>query len=69
LVGVTASSVALGVGINLNSTNIISPKMSQYSFDLNEVTKLPIIYDDGCHANYGQTNTTECLYADANSSK
>jgi hypothetical protein len=43
--------------------------MSQYSFDLNEVTKLPIIYDDGCHANYGQTNTTECLYADTNSSK
>ncbi len=69
LVGVTASSVALGVGINLNSSNIISPKMSQYSFDLNEVTKLPIIYDDGCHANYGETNTTECLYGDKSSNK
>jgi len=43
--------------------------MSQYSFDLNEVAKLPIIYDDGCHANYGQTNTTECLYGDKRSSK
>ncbi|CAB4965140.1 unannotated protein [freshwater metagenome] len=69
LVGVTASSVALGVGINLNSSNIISPKMSQYSFDLNEVTKLPIIYDDGCHANYGEINTTECLYGDKSSNK
>jgi len=69
LVGVTASSVAIGIIINLNSTNIISPKMSQYSFDLNEVAKLPIIYDDGCHANYSQTNTTECLYGDKRSSK
>jgi peptidoglycan/LPS O-acetylase OafA/YrhL len=69
LVGITASSVAIGVIINLNSTNIISPKMSQYSFDLNEVAKLPIIYDDGCHANYGQTNTTECLYGDKSSNK
>ena len=43
--------------------------MSQYSFDLNEVTKLPIIYDDGCHANYGEINTTECLYGDKSSNK
>jgi hypothetical protein len=69
LVGVTASSVALGVAINLNSSNIISPKMSKYSFDLNEVIKLPIIYDDGCHANYGETNTTKCLYGDKSSNK
>ena len=69
LVGVTASSVALGIAINLNSINIISPKISQYSFDLNEVTKLPIIYNDGCHADFGQTNTTECLYGDTSSNK
>ena len=69
LIGVTASSVALGVGINLNSTNIISPKMSPYSFDLNEVTRVPIIYNDGCHADFGQTNTTECLYGDTGSDK
>jgi peptidoglycan/LPS O-acetylase OafA/YrhL len=69
LVGVTAFSVTFGVVINLNSSNIISPKMSQYSFDLNEVTKLPIIYDDGCHANYGETNTIKCLYGDRRSNR
>jgi peptidoglycan/LPS O-acetylase OafA/YrhL len=69
LVGITTSSVALGVGIYLMSTDKIAPKMSPYSFDLSEVTRLPIIYNDGCHADSGQTNTTECLYGDTSSNK
>ena len=68
-IALTTTSVAVGVFININTTNIISPKMSQYSFDLNEVRRLPIIYDDGCHANYGQVNTTKCLYGDKSSNK
>jgi peptidoglycan/LPS O-acetylase OafA/YrhL len=69
LIGITASSVGLGILINLNSSNIISPKISQYSFDLKKVARLPIIYEDGCHANYGQVNTTKCLYGDKSSAK
>jgi hypothetical protein len=34
------------------------------SFSVSEVTKRPIVYDDGCHVNNGETQSPDCTYGE-----
>ena len=60
-VGVTLISLTLGLAINSSSSDLITLEDgSQYS--LAEIMKKPIVYDDGCHVNNGETTSPDCTY-------
>lgn len=65
----TAISLFSGIAIASTSSSQITLKDGRYSFDLNEVTAKPIVYDDGCHVNYGENKSGECVYGDLKASK
>ena len=57
----TAISLSLGLAINSSSSDLITLEDgSQYS--LAEIMKKPIVYDDGCHVNNGETTSPDCTY-------
>jgi hypothetical protein len=66
-VGTTVISLVAGLIISSTSSSTISVKGTQYKFDLAQVVQKPIVYDDGCHVNYGESESGECLYGDKNS--
>jgi peptidoglycan/LPS O-acetylase OafA/YrhL len=60
-VAATLISLTLGLAINSSSSDLITLKDgSQYS--LAEIVKKPIVYDDGCHVNNGETRSPDCTY-------
>jgi len=60
-VGATLISLTLGLAINSSSSDLITLEDgSQYS--LAEIMKKPIVYDDGCHVNNGETTSPDCTY-------
>lgn len=65
----TVISLVAGLLIASTSSSIINVKGTKYSFDLNEVVKKPIVYDDGCHVNYGESESDKCEYGDLESKK
>ena len=65
----TAISLVAGLLIASTSSSNISIKGTNYSFDLNEVVQKPIVYDDGCHVNYGESVSDTCEYGDLTSKK
>ena len=65
----TAISLVAGLLIASTSSSIINIKGTNYSFDLNEVVQKPIVYDDGCHVNYGESVSDACEYGDLTSKK
>ena len=66
-VGTTVISLVAGLIISSTSSSTISVAGTQYKFDLAKVVQRPIVYDDGCHVNYGESESGECLYGDRNS--
>ena len=60
-VGATLISLTLGLSINSSSSDLITLEDgSQYS--LAEIMKKPIVFDDGCHVNNGETTSPDCTY-------
>ena len=60
-VSATLISLTLGLAINSSSSDLITLEDgSQYS--LAEIMKKPIVYDDGCHVNNGETTSPDCTY-------
>lgn len=66
---VTAISVFLGITIILTSSDKIDVSGINGAVSLAQIKARPLIYDDGCHANYSQTKSNLCEYGDINSSK
>ena len=64
----TLSSVLVASAILLTTKDDISLPNGR-SVSLASVMQKPKIYDDGCHANYGNKNSPECLYGDVNSKR
>ncbi|MEY4290414.1 MAG: hypothetical protein RL130_356 [Actinomycetota bacterium] len=57
----TSFSLLLGVVIHFSWNDRIKLDNGT-SFSVSEVTKRPIVYDDGCHVNNGETVSPECTY-------
>ena len=66
---VTVASVFLGAAIMLTNTDKIDVSGVNGAVSLAQIKARPLIYDDGCHANYNQTESGKCEYGDLNSSK
>jgi peptidoglycan/LPS O-acetylase OafA/YrhL len=58
----TAGSLLAGVAIASTASSVINIKGTNYSFDLRQVVAKPAVYGDGCHVNYGETESGDCTY-------
>ena len=59
-----------GVLIAATATSTITTNGKEtYTFNLNELVKKPIVYDDGCHVNYGETKSALCTYGSKKAAK
>lgn len=68
-VSTTVASLIVGILIATSATSIIITKGENPStFDLAEIMARPAVYDDGCHVNYGESKSGDCIYGDKNSS-
>ena len=67
-IAATLSGILVASGILLTTKDDISLPNGR-SVSLAAVMQKPKIYDDGCHANYGNKNSAECLYGDVNSKR
>jgi peptidoglycan/LPS O-acetylase OafA/YrhL len=67
-IAATLSGILVASGILLTTKDDISLPNGR-SVSLAAVMQKPKIYDDGCHANYGNKNSPECLYGDVNSKR
>ncbi len=66
---ITIVSVLIGTTIMFTSSNKIDITGIDGAVSLSQIKARPIIYQDGCHANYAQTISDTCEYADLNSAK
>ena len=66
---VTVASVFLGAAIMLTNTDKIDVSGVNGAVSLAQIKARPLIYDDGCHANYNQTESSKCEYGDLSSTK
>jgi peptidoglycan/LPS O-acetylase OafA/YrhL len=66
---ITLVSVLIGTVIILSSSDKIDVSGINGAVSLAQIKARPLVYDDGCHANYAQTQSDECLYADTKSEK
>ena len=66
-VSTTLISLVAGLAIIASASSTISVKGTSYTFDLTDVMRKPIVYDDGCHVNYGESKSPSCTYGDINS--
>jgi len=57
----TVVSLTMGLAINLSSTDKITLEDGT-QFSLNQIMAKPIVYDDGCHVNNGETTSPDCTY-------
>jgi hypothetical protein len=64
----TLSGVMVASTILLTTKDDISLPNGR-SVSIASVMQKPKIYEDGCHANYGNKNSPECLYGDVNSKR
>ena len=67
-VAATLSGILVASGILLTTKDDISLPNGR-SVSMAAVMQKPKIYDDGCHANYGNKNSPECLYGDVKSKR
>lgn len=67
-IAATLSGVLVASGILVTTKDDISLPNGR-SVSLAAVMQKPKIYDDGCHANYGNKNSPECLYGDVNADR
>ena len=66
---ITAVSVLLGGSIIFTSSDKIDVSGINGAVSLAQIKARPLVYDDGCHANYAQTKSGKCEYANTASSK
>ena len=67
-ISATLTGVLVASGILLTTKDDISLPNGR-SVSLAAVIQKPKIYDDGCHTNYGEKKSPECLYGDVNSDR
>lgn len=66
----TIASLLAGIAIASSASSMISTRGDKnYTFDLVKVMEKPAVYGDGCHVNYGETESGFCTYGDTQSSK
>jgi len=66
---ITLVSVLIGTAIIFSSSDKIDVSGINGAVSLAQIKAGPLVYDDGCHANYAQTKSDECIYADTKSDK
>jgi peptidoglycan/LPS O-acetylase OafA/YrhL len=66
---ITLVSVLIGTVIIFSSSDKIDVSGINGAVSLAEIKARPLVYDDGCHANYAQTQSAKCEYADTKSEK
>ena len=66
---ITLVSVLIGTAIIFSSSDKIDVSGINGAVSLAQIKARPLVYDDGCHANYAQTKSDECVYADTKSDK
>jgi len=64
----TAASLVMGAAIYLSFNDEIKLNNGR-SYSVNELIKRPVIYDDGCHVNNGETVSPECTYGERGAKK
>lgn len=65
----TGLSLFLGTLIFFTNSDKIDVSGINGAVSLAQIKARPAVYDDGCHANYAQTKSTECEYAVTDSDK
>jgi len=65
----TACTVLLGTVIVFTSSDKIDVSGINGAVSLSQIKARPLVYDDGCHANYSQTQSSQCEYGDLSSDK
>ena len=65
----TAVFLLAGIAIASIASSVINVKGTNYAFDLKEVIERPAVYDDGCHVNYGEPESGECIYGKIGSAR
>ena len=66
----TIISLLAGIAIASSSSSMISTRGGKsLTFDLAKVMEKPAIYGDGCHVNYGETESDYCTYGDKRASQ
>ena len=63
----TVASLVFAAVITSTASSTIAVKGSDFKFTLEQVTKKATIFLDGCHVNYGETESGVCEYGDVNS--
>jgi len=63
----TIVSLLAGAVIASTASSVINVKGTNYSFDLKQVVAKPAVYGDGCHVNYGETESGDCTYGEIGS--
>ena len=63
----TVVSLLAGAVIASTASSVINVKGTNYSFDLKQVVAKPAVYGDGCHVNYGETESGDCTYGEIGS--
>ena len=66
---VTGISVFMGLLIMFSNNDKIDVSGVNGSISLAQIKARPQVYDDGCHANYSQTQSAKCEYANLDSEK
>lgn len=66
---VTVISVFMGVLIMFSNSDRIDVSGVTGSVSLAQIKARPQVYDDGCHANYAQTQSAKCEYGNLDSKK
>lgn len=64
----TAASLIMGAAIYFSFNDQIDLDNGR-SYSVTELIKRPVIYDDNCHVNNGQTVSPECTYGDRGAKK
>ena len=66
----TLISLLAAIAIATSASSMISTRGGKsFTFDLVKVIEKPAIYGDGCHVNYGETESGYCTYGDKKSAK
>lgn len=66
---ISATCILLGVAIYFSSSDRLNISGVNGEISLTRIISKPKIYDDGCHVNYGESKSSQCLYGDKNSSR
>ena len=66
---ITLVSVLIGTTVFFTSSDRINVTGIDGAISLAQIKARPLVYEDGCHANYAETKSDACEYADKDSQK